>query len=130
MLKFKIMPGSFVLFFFITSCTTMQSRDEQEKEMLTLLKKMAPIAQEINEIKYIPKQMQEKALSGDKQEVTKLRLAYAAGIPRMQNLSAELQPYQYQYNGLKYKYINTFGVVEYNEFIKKNGFFWGLGIYW
>ena len=37
---------------------------------------------------------------------------------------------QYQYNSYKFRYIQKFGMVEYNDFIKKNDLYWGLGIYW
>ncbi|GEM_PF-6084236 len=130
MKNLKIISLTIISILLVTSCATTPTRDEQEKEMLNLLNKMAPLAQEINDIKYIPKQMQEKALSGDKQEVARLRLAYSAGIPRMQNLSTELQPYQYQFNSLKFRFIQKYGTVDYNEFIKRNNFHWGLGIYW
>jgi hypothetical protein len=108
----------------------MSTRDEQEKEMLLLLNKMAPLAQQMADIDSIPKKLQEKAISGDKKELAQLRLAYASEVRRKQNLATELQPYQYQYNSYKYKYIQKYGTIDYNEFIKRNNLYWGLGIYW
>jgi hypothetical protein len=112
------------------SCATMPTRVEQESEMLTLLNKMAPLAHEIIEIDKIPQTALEKAKANDREGVKQVQKDYIGNMYRKQNLSAELQPYQQRFNSYKYRYIQNFGTIEYNEFIKKNNFTWGLGIYW
>lgn len=134
MSKFKFISGFFAIFFLTISCATMPTRDEQEKEMLLLLNKMAPLAQEIVDMNETTHKMMTKGMSkepGDRDTFIQWRKENAIQYQRKtQNLITELQPYQYQYNSYKYRYIQNFGTIGYNEFIKKNDLYWGLGVYW
>lgn len=114
----------------LISCATMPTRVEQESEMLSLLNKMAPLAHEIIEIDKIPQNALEKAKANDREGVKQVQKDYIGNMYRKQNLFAELQPYQQRFNSYKYRYIQNYGTIEYNEFIKRNNFTWGLGIYW
>ena len=122
-----------VLMFLITSCIALQPRPEIEAELLNVITAMAPIAKELKECQDntgVAGALKRTRQVLDKTYVAPTRQEYNDIQRKSINLESELSPYKFQIYQLKYKFINRFGVIEYNNFIKSHYYAWGLGIYW
>jgi len=126
----------FIVFVFLSiSCASVKPRDTQETEMLSLLNQIAPLAKQINDINNEGEKFRETERNSNnsaesKAEVAKLKQEFSLKLKKRENIQTEMSAYQVQFYILKDDYIRNFGEIAYNEFIKKNGFYWGLGIHW
>ncbi len=135
----KIISLALLLISIFFTCTTMQTRQEIENELLSTIREIEPLAKEKEDIKASLFQSSYKAkhepASSKAENVTKMvqmQVSAASGkiYQRNVNLDAQIQPYLYKIGQTKYKYISRFGTIEYNNFIRSKGYEWGLGIYW
>ena len=121
----------------IMSCITL-SRTDRESKMLDVLNQYAPIAKEIENIKMGAERHVRQGMSRDPSVRAKYSQKMADGggfsqvgtYQRTRSLSTQIQPYQNMFNRHKWAYVQRYGRIEYNNFIKSNGYEWGLGIYW
>lgn len=127
----KIM--TIILAVFAVNCMSGMTRGEQEARMAATLEKMAPLAQQIEDHKKAVMNANLKGAQTGNASAYMRDFQRTQGVEstqRVQNVMAELGPYQQQFSGYKWAYVSDFGQIEYNEWIKRRGAGWGLGLYW
>ena len=131
--------GFIIVLCAFVACSMVQTRQEIETELIREIKKVEPMAKEKEEIKASLYQTSARAKHGpsnskqkDVTDMVQMRISASYGkiYQRNVNLDTQMRPYLYKINHIKYKFINRFGTIEYNEYIKSQGYEWGLGIYW